>query len=97
MQFLVFIHNNVTSQPSAEAWQDFFDRAEQSGYFRGGSALRHALTMGAKIEQDCAAVVGGFMRFDADSAAALDDLLQQHPVIVHGGSLEIFEMPKDAA
>ena len=34
------------------------------------------------------------MRFDADSLDALTDLLKCHPTVVHGGTIEICEMPK---
>jgi hypothetical protein len=38
--------------------------------------------------------IDGFMRFDADSLEALTDLLKHHPTVVHGGTIEICEMPK---
>jgi hypothetical protein len=38
--------------------------------------------------------IGGFMRFDADNRAKLLELLQLHPVVLHGGSVELCEMPR---
>ena len=34
------------------------------------------------------------MRFDAEDRAKLLELLKQHPVVLHGGSVELCEMPK---
>ena len=38
--------------------------------------------------------VGGFMRFDSDDPEELRALLMEHPVILHGGTIELCEMPK---
>lgn len=34
------------------------------------------------------------MRFDADSLEAVTLLLERHPLVVHGGSVELCEMPR---
>ncbi len=34
------------------------------------------------------------MRFDADDLNALRALLEDHPVVKHGGTIELCEMPK---
>jgi hypothetical protein len=34
------------------------------------------------------------MRFDADDKQALLDLLATHPNLVHGGTVELCELPK---
>jgi hypothetical protein len=38
--------------------------------------------------------IGGYMRFDAESLNELAELLRQHPTALHGGTLEICELPK---
>ena len=38
--------------------------------------------------------VAGFMRFETDDKNALMQLLKLHPVLAHGGTLELCEMPK---
>ena len=35
----------------------------------------------------------GFMRFDAENLSDLKKLLESHPVIKHGGTIEVREMP----
>ena len=62
----------------------FFAVARESGVFQGGSG----------DVADITERIDGFMRFDADSLEALTDLLKRHPTVVHGGTIEICEMPK---
>ena len=35
----------------------------------------------------------GYMCFDSDSNQAILDLLERHPVVLQGGSVELCEMP----
>jgi hypothetical protein len=38
--------------------------------------------------------LAGYMRFDTDDKPRLLQLLAQHPVVVHGGTVELCELPK---
>ncbi len=94
MQYLILIQKNNEREISTRAWEAFFELASQSGMFRGGSAISDRQCIGKETSHDSGAYLGGFMRFDADDYAALQELLEKHPVVTHGGSIEIFEMPK---
>jgi hypothetical protein len=95
VQYLVLIHAEADSEASPDEWQAFFTLAEESGLFRGGSAVGQGLLLGRPSPHAMAGHLGGFMRFDADDRAALLDLLARHPLVVHGGTIEVLEMPKD--
>ena len=93
MQYIVMIQNNAVSQASPEDWSVFFDKATASAMFKGGSEMLRVAGLGNPAGVDTSAILGGFMRFDTDSIEALRTLLLDHPVVKHGGSLEIYEMP----
>lgn len=93
MQFLLLIHGDAKSSPTQDEWTTFFSLAEASGMFRGGSELGSRELIGDKGSASSSAYVAGFMRFDADEHAALLNLLGSHPVVLHGGTVELYEMP----
>jgi hypothetical protein len=93
MQYLALMHNNTNAEPTAEAWERFFAAAGASGMFRDGSAMGARRVVGPEVP-DTTRYVGGFMRFDADDIAPLLALLEQHPVVKCGGSVELCELPK---
>ena len=94
MEYITFMHSNTDSASSGDEWDRFFELAKESGLFRGGSAIGKRWTVGDKDVPDVTEHVGGYMRFDADSADELTELLEQHPTVVHGGTVEVCEMPK---
>ena len=75
-------------------WDRFFELAKESGFFQGGSAIAQRTTIGSGGVPDITEHIDGYMRFAADSLDALTKLLKQHPTVVHGGTIEICEMPK---
>ena len=94
MQYIAFIHNNTASMPTADEWERFFSEAKESGMFKGGSeiGLRHMI--GQKDISNVLESVGGYMRFDSDDIVRLRELLEKHPVVIHGGTIELCEMPR---
>ena len=97
MEYIIFIHKNENSGPpggTEEEWDHFFAVARESGFFQGGSAIAQRTIIGSGDVADITERIGAFMRFDADSLEALTDLLKRHPTVVHGGTVEICEMPK---
>ena len=94
MQYLLLIHNDATSRTPTEKWTALFARAQASGMFRGGSEVGRRELLGSGKTTSLTAHIVGFMRFDAEDKEALLDLLQSHPVVVHGGTVELCEMPK---
>ncbi len=94
MEYILFIHNNVTSQTHDQEWEDFFVEAQASGIFLGGSEIGKRIQLGQNDVPDITQTIGGFMRFDAPSIDHITALLEKHPVLIHGGTLELCEMPK---
>ena len=93
-QYLLLIQNNTTSATTPAEWDRFFAAAKASGLFNGGSALGERVVIGDTQSARSTQHIGGFMRFDTDDRAKLLELLKQHPVVLHGGSVELCEMPR---
>jgi hypothetical protein len=93
VQYIVLIYGNARSTPTSREWTSFFARAHASGLFRGGSEIGKRVLLGDAAEASTSQVAG-YMRFDSQDQEALVALLQTHPVVVHGGTLELCEMPE---
>jgi len=94
MQYILLIHANTKSDPADAEWMDFIGRARSSGFFQGGSEIGRRESIGDTDGASLSTSVAGFMRFDSDDKPGLLDLLRHHPVVVHGGAVELCEMPK---
>lgn len=94
MEYITFIHRNTETTPTTDDWEQFLELADRSGLFRGGSAIGHRSTLGAKPVSDVTDDIAGYMRFDAEHLEDLTILLQNHPTVVHGGTVEICELPQ---
>ena len=94
MQYIVFIHKNTDSETDSEQWNEFFNTARKSGLFKGGSAIGERYPVGPKSVTPITDSIGGYMRFDADNIQDLLTLLNNHPVVINGGTVEVCEMPK---
>ena len=93
MQYIALIHKNVDTTPTSAEWNHFFEVAVETGMFKGGSAIGIRHTVGRKTVPDTTLVVGGYMRFDSENLSQLHELLEMHPVIRHGGTIELCELP----
>ena len=93
-QYIVLIQGNQTSHPTPEEWADFFAMAQQSGLFKGGSEIGDRILIGDTTSAKATDHIVGYMRFDADERLQVQDLLKQHPVVTHGGTVELCEMPE---
>lgn len=94
MEYILFIHNNTDIVTTEEQWNAFFTMAKDSGVFRGGSEIANQLQIGNKPVQKITSTIGGFMRFESEDINVILALLEKHPVIIQGGTLELCEMPK---
>ena len=94
MQYIALIHKNTATPPSPDDWVRFLELAKSSGMFQGGSEIGTRSVLGKQGVPDSTTSIGGFMRFDCEDKEALETLLREHPVIKHGGSIELCEMPK---
>ena len=93
-QYLLLIQGNLTSDSTPHEWEAFFTAAQESGLFKGGSEIGTRHVVGNTQSAKSTAHIVGFMRFDAEDKQKILDLLQRHPVVLHGGSVELCEMPK---
>ena len=93
MQYILLIYNNCVTQATSEEWEIFFTLAKESGLFKGGGEMDNGHIIGNKLEINDRLTISGYMRFDADDKGDLLRLLDSHPVVVHGGTVKLFELP----
>lgn len=93
-QYLLLIQNNLTSSTTAEEWTTFFSAVHSSGMFKGGSEIGDRTRLGNGTTAQSTDHVVAYMRFDSDDKEKLLSLVNQHPVILHGGTVELCELPK---
>jgi hypothetical protein len=93
-QYILLIQSNLKSEPTAEEWDAFLSAAQQSGMFKGGSEIGKRLVVGDSSSAESTEHIVGYMRFDSDDKQKILDLLEGHPVVVHGGSIELCELPQ---
>ena len=93
-QYILFIQDNTQTDSTAEEWDRFFTSAQQSGLFKGGSEIGKRVLIGDIKSAKPTDHIVGYMRFDSDDKQKIMELLEEHPVILHGGSVELCEMPK---
>ncbi|HWL54029.1 MAG TPA: hypothetical protein VNQ90_16425 [Chthoniobacteraceae bacterium] len=94
-QYILLIHGNAKSASSQEEWNSFFTMGRESGLFVGGSGIEDARIMIGDPTAKPSEHIVGYMRFDADDKQKVLDLLQKHPIVVHGGSVELCEMARE--
>ena len=96
MEYILFIHGNTDTQTKAADWEHFFELAGSSGMFQGGSEIGKRIQLGNKDVTDTTESIVGYMRFESDSVEAVKKLLDDHPVLKNGGTLELCELPQTA-
>ena len=92
-QYILLIQDNTTSESTLEEWQALFAAACASGHFKGGSEIGNRIVVGDVQSAKSTDHIAGYMRFDADDKQQILDLLEKHPVVMHGGSVELCELP----
>lgn len=93
-EYILLIHGNERTATTGEEWARFLAAARESGTFRGGSEMGKREIVGDRESARASDHIVGYMRFDTDDRAALLELLKTHPVVLHGGSVELCELPK---
>jgi hypothetical protein len=93
-EYLLLIHGNEKSATSAEEWEQFFCAARNSGVFQGGSEVGKREFVGDHDSAQSSDHIVGYMRFDSDDKQVILSLLELHPVVLHGGTVELCELPK---
>lgn len=94
VQYLLLIHGSTQSDPTSEEWESFFEVARQSGIFRGGSELGDREIIGDHQGAKPSDHIVGFMRFDSEDKDQVLAVLKLHPIVVHGGCVELCAMPE---
>jgi len=94
MEYILFIHDNTDTPTKEEDWEKFFALAKKRGLFQGGSEIGKRIRLGSKEVADTTESVSGYMRFESEDLVALKDLLNEHPVLKCGGTLELCELPR---
>lgn len=93
-EFLLLIHGNEKTATTAAEWYQFFAAAHASGAFSGGSEVGKRELIGDTTSARRSDHIVGYMRFDATDKTMLLELLKTHPVVRHGGTVELCELPK---
>lgn len=93
-QYLLLIQGNGKTGGTTEEWERFFVAARESGTFRGGSEVGKRELVGDPHSARSSEHIVGYMRFDSGDKQKILDLLKMHPVVLHGGSVELCELPK---
>ncbi len=92
--YILLIQGNEKTATTADEWDRFIAAALKSGAFRGGSEIGRREIVGDRQAARATDHIVGYMRFESADKQVLLELLQQHPVVVHGGSVELCELPK---
>jgi hypothetical protein len=93
-QYIALIQGNAQTDSTPEEWAAFYSAARRDGLFKGGSEIGPRMLIGNGHSAKSTSHVVGYMRFDTDDKQKLLRLLEQHPVVIHGGSVELCEMPE---
>jgi hypothetical protein len=93
-QYLLLIHDNAKRRATPDEWERFFAAVRASGMFLGGSALGERVVVGDGSSGQPSRHIVGYMRFDSDDRSKRLQLLERHPVVLNGGSVELCEIPK---
>ena len=94
MEYILFIHNNTDSSTTDEQWDSFFSEANKTDVFLGGSEITSQIQIGKKAVKNITNEIVGYMRFDSEDKNKILALLEKHPVIIQGGTVELCETPK---
>ncbi|PCJ55431.1 MAG: hypothetical protein COA79_20725 [Planctomycetota bacterium] len=94
MQYLVLIHSNPTKQSTNEEWESFFTIANKSGSFKGGSEVGNKIRYGNIDTKSSIDHINGYMRFDVNKLSELHEILENLPIIINGGTVDICELPE---
>lgn len=92
--YILLIQGNETTATTGDEWERFFVAARESGTFRGGSEIGRREMIGDPLTARSTEHIVGYMRFEAEDKGTLVALLALHPVVLHGGSVELCELPK---
>lgn len=94
MKYLLLIQSNPASLPSPAEWESFITRAHGTGMFLGGSEVGAREVFGNAALHRGTSHIDGYMVFSSERREDLVALLRHHPVVLHGGAVELCELPE---
>jgi len=94
MEYAAFVYKNAKELTSKEEWTEFFDRARETGMYRGGYALGIHYKIGNFAIDELTDSISGYLHLEADELEKVIALLRTHPVVAKGGSISLCEVPK---
>lgn len=84
------------TRDSPGAWPSYLDRLRRTGQFSGGSSIGGGLSVSRSgVTPDISTQLTGYIRVSANSLDEACKLLEGHPVIDAGGTVEVRELPRD--
>ena len=93
--FMVLMHNDKASAPSADMWAAYFSSLRRRGVFDGGSAIGVGDSFRKQSEPGRASGhISGYIRVRAERLAEAAQLLVGNPVFECGGTVKIRELPR---
>jgi hypothetical protein len=93
--YLMLMHNDPVRSAEDRDWETYFEALQQTGKFRGGSAIGPGVCRRkAGTAPPITARIGGYIRVEAETLADAEALLSGNPVYENGGTVELRELPK---
>jgi hypothetical protein len=95
--YLMLMHNDPVLSVTESEWATYIQSLVDRGMFRGGSAIGSGVCRRKSGSAPAiSARIGGYIRIEAESLAAVEALLAGNPVFENGGTVELRELPKSA-
>jgi hypothetical protein len=91
----MLMHNDVESQTQPQEWDHYISRLRSSGSFGGGSSIGKGI--GFKKGTASEAIshwLGGYMILTAETLDDAKALVEGNPVLLHGGTVEVRDLPR---
>lgn len=94
--YLMLMHNDPVRTAGDNEWQSYIQFLVKTGMFRGGSAIGPGICRRKSgTAPPIADHIGGYIRLEAVSLAAVEALLVGNPVFENGGTVELRELPEE--
>lgn len=91
--YLLLMHADSAGERD---WEEYLRRLHRSGMFRGGSSIGGGVSVRKTgVVESVTEHLAGFLRIEADDLADALTLLEGHPTLEAGGTVEIRELPAD--
>ena len=93
-EYLFLMHDDTRIDEDAEAWPRYISQLKAHRQFVGGSAVGEGASYRKSGSAAVRSAITGFIRVEAASLAAAQNLLAGNPVYEAGGTVEIRVLSK---